>query len=240
MKIYPLKDGNFYVNKNKDFYNLNDAEGLKGIKLAVQSFLIETNHQLILLDAGNGFKENGKPKILSNIEAVGINPEKINKILLSHLHKDHIDGLVNRTMEGWVLNFPNSEIYLQKREYDFAMTNAGNPSYDLAILQFIIKNAKIMWMEEDNGYISNEIRFQVSGGHSPFHQSFWIEENSEIVFYGADNLPTEYYLIHHLAYKTDFDGKKALENRQKWAQKAQEEHWKILLYHDMKKSILEF
>jgi hypothetical protein len=38
MKIYPLKDGNFYVNKNKDFYNLNDAEGLKGIKLAVQSF----------------------------------------------------------------------------------------------------------------------------------------------------------------------------------------------------------
>jgi metal-dependent hydrolase (beta-lactamase superfamily II) len=51
---------------------------------------------------------------LSNIEAVGINPEKINKILLSHLHKDHIDGLVNRTMEGWVLNFPNSEIYLQK------------------------------------------------------------------------------------------------------------------------------
>jgi hypothetical protein len=62
MKIYPLKDGNFYVNKNKDFYNLNDAEGLKGIKLAVQSFLIETSNQLILLDAGNGFKENGKPK----------------------------------------------------------------------------------------------------------------------------------------------------------------------------------
>lgn len=240
MKIYPLKDGNFYVNKNKGFYNLNDAEGLKGIKLAVQSFLIETNHQLILLDAGNGFKENGKLKILSNIEAVGINPEKINKILLSHLHKDHIDGLVNRTMEGWVLNFPNSEIYLQKREYDFAMTNAGNPSYNLGILQFIIKNAKIIWMEEDNGYISNEIRFQVSGGHSPFHQSFWIEENGEIVFYGADNLPTEYYLTHHLAYKTDFDGKKALENRQKWALQAEEEHWKILLYHDMKKSILEF
>lgn len=177
---------------------------------------------------------------MSNIKAVGINPEKINKILLSHLHKDHIDGLENRTMEGWVLNFPNSEIYLQKREYDFAMTNAGNPSYDLAILQFIIKNAKIMWIEEDNGYISNEIRFQVSGGHSPFHQSFWIEENGEIVFYGADNLPTEYYLTHHLAYKTDFDGKKALENRQKWALQAQEEHWKILLYHDMKKAILEF
>lgn len=90
--------------------------------MAIQPFLIITGQDYILLDVGIGWKENNMQKIFQKLAEAGIKPEQINKILLSHLHKDHISGLVNRTPEGMELNFPGAEIYLQEREYNFALT----------------------------------------------------------------------------------------------------------------------
>ncbi|RXM39118.1 MBL fold metallo-hydrolase [Chryseobacterium sp. CH21] len=239
MKIHPLKDGDFLVTKEKTFHYLEKSEGLKGLKMATQPFLIETTYEVILLDAGLGLVENGIPTIWENIYATGLQPKDVSKILLSHLHKDHIDGLVNTSEEGWKLNFPEAEVYLQKREYDFALSKSENPSFDLEVLDFIIKNAKIVWMNEDKGNLSSEISFEVTGGHTPYHQVFFIRENGETAFYGADNLPTTAYLKYQIAFKTDFDGKLAMEARNQWEKRAKEEYWKILLYHDMEQAILE-
>lgn len=94
-------------------------------------------------------------------------------------------------------------------------------------------------MNDDQGKINNEIYYEVVGGHTPFLQVFKIIENNEIAFYGAHNLPQESYLKYHVAYKSDFDGKKAMQLRIKWQKEAIEHNWKILLYHDLEKSILQ-
>lgn len=238
MKVVALKEGNFSVSKEKEFMFLDESS--KGIRMAIQPFLVMTETENILLDAGLGWLENNQPKIVVNLSVQGLEPFHINKILLSHLHKDHISGLVNTSTEDWTLNFPDAEIYIQKREYDYALSKNDSLSFDLEILDFIIKSAKIVWMNEDSGSISNDIRFQVTGGHTPFHQVFWIKNEDETYFYGADNLPQSAYLKYHLAYKTDFDGKTAKDQRVEWEALAKKEHWKILLYHDLEKSILEF
>lgn len=239
MKIFPLKEGNFSVDKNKNFIYLEDAENDKDLKIAIQPFLIETGDNLVLLDAGLGWLENGIPKIHSNIIKAGFQPENVKLILLSHLHKDHIDGLVNREKDNWELNFPDAEVYMQKREYDFALSKDGNSSFDLDVLKFIVENAHIVWMNSDEGNISPEISFEVTGGHTPFHQVFWIKENSETAFYGADNLPQMGYFKYQIAFKTDFDGVKAKQERIQWEKQAKEEQWKILLYHDLEFDIVE-
>lgn len=240
MKLYPLQDGEFFVNKNKVFYDLSTSKNLQGLKIAVRPFLVESGNEIVLLDAGLGWVANGQQQLFINIKNSGFQPESISKILLSHLHKDHIEGLVNKAKEGWKLNFPDACLYIQKREYEYALSNATSASFDLVILQFIIDHSNIIWLNDDTGKISETIRYEVSGGHTPFHQVFWIEEGGNVIFYGADNLPTQDYLKVHIAYKSDFDGKKAMEERQKWEQKAKENHWKILLYHDLEKGILEF
>lgn len=239
MKIYPLKEGDFFVNKNKQFYPLSESEELKGLKMAVQPFLIEVKHELVLLDAGLGWPNNDIPQIHENIRSAGFLPKNITKILLSHLHKDHIDGLVNKAQAGWKLNFPDTTVYIQKREYEYAMTKGGSASFDLVVLQFIIDNANIVWMNEDKGQITENILYEVSGGHTPYHQVFWVKESGETAFYGADNLPTASYLRIPIAYKADHNGKLAMEERQNWERQAKEENWKILLYHDMERSIWE-
>jgi glyoxylase-like metal-dependent hydrolase (beta-lactamase superfamily II) len=243
MKIIPLKEGNFSASKTKDFTLLTpeNVEIVKGIKMSVQPFLIVTANDHILLDAGIGWKNNkGKTVVSEILERENIQPQQITKVLLSHLHKDHIDGAIQDTENGFEATFPNAEIYIQRRELSFALENKGNPSFNFAILEKLIQLPNIVWMNEDKGKVSDEVTFEVVGGHTPFMQVFWINENNEMAFYGADNLPQESYLKYHVAYKSDFDGRKAMELRQKWQQQAEENHWKVLLYHDLEKTIIEF
>lgn len=238
MKIIPLKDGDFSVTKHKEFSLLSESNDPSGLKMAVQPFLIVLENEIVLLDAGLGWLEKGEPKIIRNMERAGYAPSDVSKILLSHLHKDHIDGLVNKHEPDFPLNFPNAEVYIQKREYEYAFTQEDNPSFDLDILDNIVEKARIVLMDEDKGNITDEISFEVSGGHTPFHQVFWIKEGDEMTFYGADNLPTAGYLKLHIAYKSDYDGKKAMQERQKWERQAKKENWNILLYHDIYTPVL--
>ncbi|WP_347217299.1 MBL fold metallo-hydrolase [Chryseobacterium sp.] len=242
MKIIPLKEGNFSASKVKDFTLLTEEnfDIIPGIKMSVQPFLIITENDYILLDAGIGWKNEAGQTVISEIfERENVRPEQITKLLLSHLHKDHIDGAVMRTDNGYEATFPNAQIYIQKRELDFAMENKGNPSFDFTILENLIQLPNIIWMNEDKGQITDEISYEVVGGHTPFMQVFWIRENEDIAFYGADDLPQASYLKYHLAYKSDFDGRKAMELRLLWEKEARENNWKILLYHDLDQSIIE-
>ncbi|WP_223607894.1 MBL fold metallo-hydrolase [Chryseobacterium sp. OSA05B] len=242
MKIIPLKEGNFSASRTKEFTLLTDEnfDTVKGIKMSVQPFLIVTDHDYILLDAGISWKNGeGKTVISELLAKENIKPEQITRLLLSHLHKDHIDGSLQKTDNGFIPTFPNAQIYIQKRELAFAMENTGNPSFDFDTLEKLITLPNIIWMDDDHGKINDEISFEVVGGHTPFMQVFWIRENGETVFYGADDLPQESYLKYHLAYKSDFDGRKAMELRQEWQKKAAEEQWKILLYHDLDKAVIQ-
>lgn len=242
MKIIPLKEGNFSTNKTKDFTLLTEenSASIQGIKMSVTPFLIITENDVILLDAGIGWKDDdGKTVISKLLEKENVKSEQVTKILLSHLHKDHIENTITRTENGFKSTFPMAEIYIQKRELDFALNNRGNHSFDFDTLEKLIQLDQIVWMEEESGSITNEIYFEVVGGHTPFMQVFTITENDDIVFYGADDLPQESYLKYHLAYKSDFDGRKAMELRQKWQKEAIENHWKILLYHDLDTSVLQ-
>ncbi|WP_412850615.1 MBL fold metallo-hydrolase [Chryseobacterium sp. PMSZPI] len=242
MKIIPLKEGNFSASKTKDFTLLTEEnfDTATGIKMSVQPFLIITQNDYILLDAGIGWKnENGKSVISEILEKENINPNQITKLLFSHLHKDHIEGAVISTENDFKATFPNAEIYIQRRELEFALEKQGNPSFDFDILEKLIQLPNIVWMNEDQGKITDEISYEVVGGHTPFMQVFWIKENQETVFYGADDLPQASYLKYHLAYKSDFDGRKAMELRLKWEKEAKENHWKILLYHDLDTAVIE-
>lgn len=242
MKIIPLKEGNFSASKTKDFTLLTDEnfDQVGGIKMSVQPFLIITENDYILLDAGIGWKNESGATVISEIlEKKNILPGQITKLLLSHLHKDHIEGAVTLKDNGFEATFPNAQIYIQKRELDFAMENKGNPSFDFDMLEKLIQLPNIIWMNEDKGQITDEISYEVAGGHTPFMQVFWIRENEKTVFYGADDLPQASYLKYHLAYKSDFDGRNAMELRLKWEKEARENHWKILLYHDLDQAVIE-
>ncbi|MDQ6531296.1 MBL fold metallo-hydrolase [Flavobacterium sp. LHD-85] len=240
MEIIALQEGNYVANSQKEFQLLTAESTTPGLKMAIQPFVVITDNDVILLDFGLGFVNNGVPFIYEILRKNNIEPQQITKVLVSHLHKDHIEGIGYFENGNLVQNFPNATIYIQEREIDFALEQINNPSYVFEILNELKKLPNVELLNSDSGNITDEIFYEVSAGHTQFHQVFWIKADDEIVFYGADDLPQKIYWSMHVAYKTDFDGKRAMQSRKKWEQQAKDENWKVLFYHDMKTPVVAF
>jgi glyoxylase-like metal-dependent hydrolase (beta-lactamase superfamily II) len=239
MKIIPLSEGSFTIDKTKLFVPFDEqSDQLKkrpsgSLLVEIQPFVVVTSKDILLLDTGLGFEKDGELQLHRNLMDAGINPSEITKVLLSHLHKDHAGGVgLEREGMGSRLSFPSATYYIQKKELEYAFEK-GFPSYiteELACLQ----NSSQVTLLDGNGVIDNYIQYEVTGAHSKYHQVFWIREENEIVFFGADDAPQLHQMKHRYAAKYDLDGRKAMELRQEWWEKGEKENWTFLFYHDIK------
>ena len=101
MKIIALQEGNYIADAKKEFKLITEKTSDPGLKMAIQPFLIITNNDVILLDLGLGFVNDGIPFIHQMLRQHNIEPEQITKVLVSHLHKDHIETTITRTDNGF-------------------------------------------------------------------------------------------------------------------------------------------
>src|SRR5678815_5976379 len=100
MKIIPLSEGTFTVDKTKLFVPFNEQEHQLqnrpsgSLLVEIQPFvIIAQSGEVVLLDTGLGFTNNGKLQLHQNLFNCGIDPARVTKVLLSHLHKDHSGGV---------------------------------------------------------------------------------------------------------------------------------------------------
>lgn len=244
MKIIPLSEGSFTIDKTKLFVPFDEsADNLQSrpvgsLLVEIQPFVVVTSRDVLLLDTGLGFAgPDGRMQLYSNLEKAGIRPDCITKVLMSHLHKDHAGGVTDEKDHSR-LSFPAATYYLQQEELNFAMEK-GLPSFIPEEIQALQSATNVVMLQEQEGVIDNYIRYQVTGAHSPHHQVFWIEDAGEVVFFGADDAPQLQQMKHRFVAKYDYDGKKAMELRREWWEKGHQENWTFLFYHDIKTPVLK-
>ena len=244
MKIIPLSEGTFTIDKTKLFVPFDESEHdlqsrpVGSLLVEIQPFVVITSKEILLLDTGLGFGREGKPQIHENLSTAGINPQDVTKVLLTHLHKDHAGG-VSWGNNHEKLSFPNARYYVQEKELRFALEK-GFPSFIPDELSALNNSSQVVLLNEEEGNINGYIHFKITGAHSPFHQVFWIKENDQTIFFGGDDAPQLQQMKHRFVAKYDFNGKKAMELRSKWWQQGQQEGWVFLFYHDVKNPIIEF
>ena len=243
MTIIPLSEGSFTVGKTKKFIPFdkekNDLQqrDTGSLLVEVQPFAVITSEDILVLDTGLGFENDGVPQIHQNLTNAGIEPSRVTKVLISHLHKDHSGGLskLNNLTGIRELAFPNAEYYLQKKELEFAFEK-GFPSYVTEDLECLKNNEQVILLES-NGIIDGYIKYELTGAHCPYHQVFWIVDGGEKIFFGGDVAPQLQQMKSRFVAKYDYDGKKCMELRKHWWQQGQEEKWAFLFYHDIKTPI---
>lgn len=247
MKIIPLSEGAFTVDKSKKFVPFNkEGDDLQqrpigSLLVEVQPFCIITKNDVIIIDTGLGFKmPNGTLQIHQNLLNNGINPLEVTKVLLSHLHKDHSGGisLEDKVLRQHFISFPNATYYVNKQELLFGLDKA-NTSYVQKDFEILTSSDRVVLLA-DKGIIDNYISYEVTGAHCPFHQVFWIEEDEKIVFFGGDVAPQLQQMKNRFIAKYDFDGKKCMELRQQWWQIGEQQKWIFLFYHDIKTPVFEY
>jgi glyoxylase-like metal-dependent hydrolase (beta-lactamase superfamily II) len=249
MKIIPLSEGTFTIDKTKLFVPFDDssddlqARPVGSLLVEIQPFVVVTEKDVLLLDTGLGFNDTeGKMQLHKNLEAAGIQPSSITKVLLTHLHKDHAGGVsatADTSQDNAALSFPQAAWYIQERELKFAFEK-GFPSYITEELELLKNNSSINLLKDDQGDIDGYIHFKLTGAHSPFHQVFWIREENETVFFGGDDAPQLQQMKHRFVAKYDHDGKRAMELRREWWQLGEKENWTFLFYHDVKNPTWKF
>ena len=245
MKIIPLSEGSFTIDKTKVFVPFDDEKhqlqerAVGSLLVEVQPFVVITNNDVLLIDAGLGFSIDGELQLHKNLKANGIEPAAVTKVLMSHLHKDHAGGVsVKDKLGNYELAFPGATYYVQQQEIAYAFEK-GFPSYITEELMVLKDNPSVAILN-GSGIIDDYIYYEISGGHCPYHQVFRIEEDGEIAFFGGDVAPQLQQMKSRLVAKYDFDGKKSMELRQLWWQIGQQQEWSFLFYHDIKHPVVSF
>lgn len=149
------------------------------IKAPSNIFLVKTNKELILIDAGSG-NSLGKSMGLApeNISLAGYKTKDVDKIFLTHAHPDHANGL---TINGRMI-FPNATVYLNKADYDFWIKITPNLKETFEPYQK--KKQFVLFNTGDQ--ISDEVATVSLPGHTNGHTGYEITSNGEKMLFWGD------------------------------------------------------
>jgi len=139
--------------------------------------VVKTGGKTILCDSGTGGQvQPTAGKMMANMKAAGLDPAKIDTILISHFHPDHILGLMEKETNKPV--FPNTEIIVSDVEYKFwtdpaLIDRLPEARKGLARrIQAVFPTWKNVRQVTGEPEVAPGIRFVSAPGHTPGHRAF--------------------------------------------------------------------
>jgi len=198
------------------------------IPIPIAALVVNINGKLTLCDAGGGGQVQAfnpqsvfvSGKMMVNMKAAGIDPRRIETILISHFHPDHIFGLLSRTNEPL---FPNAEIIVPAAEYRWwtdpslieRIPQARKPLAQR--IQSVIPKWKNVLPVEGEDEVVPGIRFVAAAGHTPGHTAFHLSSGDKQLMITSDAVYTPALLGPHPGWHGayDQDGPMAEASRRK-------------------------
>jgi glyoxylase-like metal-dependent hydrolase (beta-lactamase superfamily II) len=149
--------------------------------------VIKTGGKIILCDAGTGGQvQPTAGKFMANFIAAGFDPAKVDTILISHCHPDHIFGLMEKDTNTAI--FPNAEIIISDVEYKFWTDPAVIDKLPDARKGLARRIQATFPLWKNIKQVSGEaevlpgMRFIMAPGHTPGHRAFHLSSgNSQIM-----------------------------------------------------------
>lgn len=177
---------------------LNQAHLHNPVEASINVFLINMGKKLILVDTGAGdfFGKGFGGKFGERLNKLGVKPEDISDILITHIHTDHTGGLVHA---GKAV-FPNANIYVGKADVDLfldAKNQNGVNGYDKAYFQqaqtAIQPYVALGHVKPLNGTqkILGDFNAYPTPGHTPGHYYYKLESQGQSITFIGDSVHVE-------------------------------------------------
>jgi glyoxylase-like metal-dependent hydrolase (beta-lactamase superfamily II) len=204
------------------------------VEASVNAYLINTGSKLVLIDAGAGtFFGPTVGKLMANLKASGYQPEQVDEIYITHMHADHVGGLV----AGNQIAFPNAIVRADQREADLWLSKAnmdGAPKDAkqvfegaMASINPYVAAGKFKPFNGNTDLIPG-IKAIAAHGHTPGHTVYLVESNSQRLVLWGDlmHAAAVQFPDPSVTIKFDSDSKAAAAQRKlQYADAAKRGHW---------------
>jgi len=209
--------------------------------------LVETAGRRVLVETGNGDKFPAKEKEIYGIDhdraigpalaELGVEPDSIDVVVMTHLHFDHSGGTTRRLPSGELAPvFPRARHVIQRKELEAALhPHERNRASYLPENFAPLVAAGLVDLADGETEIAPGVRVLPSPGHTPGHQSVLIDGgNGEHALFLGDVIPTSVHVRLPWVMAYDLDVETTLRSKRTLIDRAIDGKWLVLWGHDQK------
>jgi glyoxylase-like metal-dependent hydrolase (beta-lactamase superfamily II) len=260
MKLYTINTGYFKLDGGamfgvvpKSIWNkINPADENNLCDWALRCMLIEDGGRLILVDTGNGDKQDAKffghyylhgdDTLEKSLKSHGFHPDDITDVFLTHLHFDHCGGTIKREGDKLVPAFKNARCWSNAAHWDWAVyPNAREKASFLKENILPIQESGQLELVEVNGGINGQlgktdftenISVRFVSGHTESMMLPQIKYKGRTVVYMADLLPSQGHIPLPYVMGYDMFPLTTLNEKSSFLKEALEGDYVLFFEHD--------
>lgn len=204
--------------------------------IAIGAYLIRGRRNTVLVDTGTGGANGVGGELIANLARLGVGPEEIDAILLTHAHPDHIGGLLSA---AGTPAYPNATVFLPTREsaYWLATSTFDNASdrgrRNVLLVRRVLANCAAQISGVDDEEVIAGIRPCPLPGHTPGHTGYRLEagDTSLLIWGDIVHFPSIQSARPEASVAFDVDPEQARRTREILLRQAASERWLIAGMH---------
>lgn len=185
------------------------ANSVMGLQTSVNTYLINTGTNLILVDTGaGGCLSTTTGHLIQNIQAAGYQADQIDTILLTHLHVDHVCGISDK--QGNTL-FPNAKVWVADAEANYWL-NPDNITDELKASFNMVKDALAPYIATNHfatykptGQLLPGLTIVPAYGHTPGHSAYQFQSEGQTLLIWGDIVHNHAVQFQRPEVSFDFD-----------------------------------
>lgn len=249
MELHSIETGNFKLDGGAVFgvvpktmwHKVYPADENNLVNTPMRCLLITDGDKKILIDCGMGEKMdpqlskfyylNGDDTLQKSLDRVGVKPEEITDLILTHLHFDHCGGAVKP--DGTLL-FPNATHWVSSSQWESAHNpnNRERPSYFIENFDPIKDAGKLKIIKKESKVTKN-ITLKLFYGHTDGLIVPFIKNGKKTVVYVTDFIPSSSHVQLSFICAYDINPLISIEEKQDFYQEAIKKNYTLFFEHDL-------
>lgn len=171
--------------------NFMDAQG--NLLISIHGLIVISRGVTILVDTCIGphvLEEHGQVPtnaFFENLARADLSPDKIDIVLCTHLHFDHVGWNTTKKGDRWVPTFPKARYLFSRTEWDYWHA-AKDKGYAMTLNECVqpIVDAGLADLVDMDHAITEDVRLVPTPGHTPGHVAVSIVSQGKKAFITGD------------------------------------------------------